>query len=77
MADVGDYWLNVDIPTRSCTLHSMGCTYETKKAETPHKGLGRLKEHGGWLSFEGPKAAEAYCRAQYPKMDFKKCGRCC
>ena len=73
---MGDYWVNVDGPLKSCTLHALGCTYEMKKAETDYKGLRRIKRDGGWLPFDNPAAAERHCGAEFSKLNFKKCRSC-
>jgi hypothetical protein len=50
-------WMNVDKPSRTCTVHQEGCAMAKSRAETPSKGVGKLKEDGGWLSFESREAA--------------------
>ena len=76
MTKVEDYWVNVDFPLRSCTLHSFGCIHEIKKADTAYKGIRTLKRDGGWLPFGSEAEAEAYCRAEFPDLAFKRCSRC-
>jgi hypothetical protein len=49
--------MNVDKPAHTCTVHQEGCAYAKSKSETPSKGIGKLKEDGGWLSFETREAA--------------------
>lgn len=44
-------WLNIDKPTRRCTMHVESCPYTNTKHETPLKGIGELKRDGGWLKF--------------------------
>jgi hypothetical protein len=64
-------WLNVDKPTKKCTLHmNDSCTYLLKKSETPYKGIGNLKRDGGWLSFADPKLASLYHQSNLPEYDF-------
>lgn|GEM_PF-5574885 len=29
-----EFWMNIDRPTKKCTIHSTGCTNVDKKAET-------------------------------------------
>lgn len=54
-------WLNIDKPTRKCTLHANSqCTHLLKKKETMYKGLGRLKRDGGWLYFGSTRVAVLY-----------------
>ena len=60
-------WLNVDKPTKKCTLHmNSSCTYMQKKSETPYKGIGHLKRDGGWLSFNDVKQATIYQETNFP-----------
>lgn len=42
----GEYWVNVDKPTKTCTIHVRGCKYENRKSETKYKGIGELKRDG-------------------------------
>ena len=64
-------WLNVDKPTKKCTLHmNSSCTYLQKKSETPYKGIGNLKRDGGWLSFADPKLAKLFHRRHLPEYEF-------
>lgn len=73
---MGVYWVNVDFPLKSCTLHALGCTYEMKKAETDYKGLRRMKRDGGWLQFDSATVAEQHCKAKFSQLSFKKCKIC-
>ena len=67
-------WLNVDKPTKKCTLHTDDCcSWVAKQTETPLKGWGRLKQDGGWLPFDDLTQAKEYCRSEYPNY---KVGRC-
>jgi hypothetical protein len=43
--------MNVDTPTRKCTIHVEGCTYEVNKKDTLYKGIAEIKRDGGWLHF--------------------------
>ena len=63
-------WLNVDKPTKRCTLHTDNrCTY-LQKRETLYKGLESLKRDGGWLSFADPKLAELYHQSNLAEYEF-------
>jgi hypothetical protein len=60
-------WLNIDIPTRRCILHTdYGCPYWKKKKETQYKGLGNLKRDGGWMSFTDTREALFYYQGNFP-----------
>jgi len=64
-------WINVDKPTKKCTLHmKSSCNYLHKKSETHYKGIGYLKRDGGWLSFPDPKLAKLYLQSYLPKYEF-------
>ena len=52
------FWVNVDKPTKTCTIHKSECGH-VLKSETPYyKGIRRLKRDGGWLSFASLEEAE-------------------
>ena len=64
-------WLNIDKPTKKCTLHmNSNCTYLQEKGETEYKGIGNLKRDGGWLSFADPKLAKQYHQSTLPDYEF-------
>jgi len=67
----GEYWVNVDKPTKTCTIHVRGCEYENRKGETEYKGIGNLKRDGGWLSFDSLKGAQDYCKERWMKQGFR------
>jgi len=58
-------WVNVDKPTKKCTVHGEGCIYERRKAETPLKGIQHLKRDGGWLAFDKLEEAKSYCEHEW------------
>jgi len=58
-------WVNIDKPTKKCTIHNKDCTFAKNKEETKLKGIGSLKRDGGWLSFKTEDAAENYCQENY------------
>ncbi len=72
------YWMNVDIPTRQCTLHRSGCTYERRKRATPYKGIGHLGRDGGWLSFSSEQEARDYFSRHFLPQgyQFVRCSYC-
>lgn len=57
-------WMNIDIPTKKCTIHS-DCVYVDKKSETKYKGILKLKRDGGWLKFKSKNDAKAYYEENY------------
>lgn len=63
-------WVNVDKPTKKCTIHSgQSCTFVKKwvpKMPTPYKSLGLpLSRDGGWIEFGKLGDAEKYCRKEF------------
>lgn len=64
-------WVNVDIPTQKCTLHTNpSCTYVIRKKETPYKGVEQIKRDGGWLAFPTVSAARNHCETHYNNYRF-------
>jgi transcriptional regulator with XRE-family HTH domain len=58
--EAGEFWLNVDRPTKKATLHfDGGCEWVRSKAPTPRKGVGALKVDGGWLQFPSEDRARS------------------
>ena len=47
----------MDKPAHTATVHKETCALAKSRAETPKRGIGKLKEDGGWLSFESREAA--------------------
>ncbi len=76
MSDAPNYWLNVDIVTKTATLHALGCTHEIDKRDTEYKGIGRLKRDGGWLGFTTRDDADRHARANLQGYKVKTCGLC-
>jgi hypothetical protein len=67
-------WVNVDKPTRHCTIHGdPTCGFAEGKTATDWKGIGEIKRDGGWLSMASVEAAEKYCKAEYPGYDISTC----
>lgn len=64
-------WLNIDNPTKKCTLHSdSNCVYLKNKEETEYKGIGELKRHGGWLEFLKETEAREFYLAKLERYRF-------
>ena len=70
MMDSETCWMNVDTPTKTCTMHRVGCRYEVGKYEIDRKGIEELKEDGGWLSFESLPHAEAHYHKTYEQRHY-------
>jgi len=58
-------WVNIDKPTKKCTIHFGNCTYVKNKKETKLKGIEELKSDGGWLSFDTIAKARHYCSSNF------------
>ncbi len=59
------FWVNVDIPSKTCTMHTTECIHTKNRRETKLKGLGVLKSDGGWLSFGTFVQTEDYCKREW------------
>jgi len=72
------FWVNVDKPTKKCIIHREGCRYEQAKTETPLKGIGELKDDGGWVSFPSRGEVENYCKREWEHKGYvvRMCGYC-
>lgn len=57
---MSNFWLNIYIPTKICTVHSDKCPFVKKIRETNFKGIGELKLHGGWLKFKSMSEINSY-----------------
>ena len=70
----GDFQVNADFPTNTCTLHAPGSTNEMNKQETSYKAVCSTKRDGGCLSFESPEADQAEGHKRFPNLAIDKCG---
>ena len=71
------FWVNVDKPTKTCTIHRRECGH-VLKSETPYKGIKRLKRDGGWFSFASAEEAEDYCKREWQTKGYiVQRGGCC
>ena len=59
------FWVNIDTPTKTCTMHTADCISTKTKRETKLKGVGLLKRDGGWLSFGTFVQTEDYCKREF------------
>jgi len=72
------FWVNIDKPTKRCVIHRDGCKYEQAKSETPLKGIGELKQDGGWVSFASIEEVENYCEREWKAEGYiVRRGGCC
>ena len=44
-------WVNIDIPTKRCTIHSETCIHVQNRRETKYKSVNKLKRDGGLAFF--------------------------
>lgn len=78
MSDKETVWVEVDIPTKTCTIHAnLECMYSIEKKETDTKGLNESKADGGWFSFGNMDEAENYCLNLKDEKGFKTIHWCC
>jgi hypothetical protein len=66
-------WMNIDIPLKTCTIHSdPNCPYIKNMAETRYKGIDHLKRDGGWLPFEHIREAKEFHLAKFDQYHWKE-----
>jgi hypothetical protein len=70
------FWLNIDKPTKRCTIHRKGCIYERNKKETPLKGINKLKQDGGWLPFLTTNEINEYFNQRWKKNNYILSNQC-
>jgi len=71
------YWLNVDVPTNTATLHADASPCADARRETDLKGRDSLKKDGGWLRFQTEAAAQGWvARELESRLTLVKCARC-
>ncbi len=75
---MSNFWLNIDIPTRICTVHSDKCSFVKKIMETMFKGVGELKRDSGWLKFKSMNEINSYFKLNFEGKGFilRKCLVC-
>lgn len=64
------FWVNIDTPAKTCTMHTSECVDVKRKRETKLKGIGLLKRDGGWLSFGTFVETENYCKRELGPKDY-------
>ena len=72
-------WLVVDYPTSKATAHIAACRYTKERTETELKGVGSLREDGGWLLFSSLESAQAFVNDPMrggPRLTFTVCADC-
>ncbi len=66
------FWLNIDKVDKLGTLHTSKCNKRIQE-ETANKGINRLKNHGGWFSFQNPKDAKEELEKLFPRFKYHEC----
>lgn len=67
-------WANVDIPTKSFTIHrDAGCRHVFQKGETPFKGREELRRDGGWIEFEKYLEARGFYSEHFAEFKLVQC----
>jgi len=69
------FWMNIDKPTKTITIHSNTCKYVVKK-ETKYKGIERERRDGGWYLIDSTLESQQFYHYSYPHFDRKRCGSC-
>jgi len=64
------FWVNIDTPTKTCTIHTENCDSSKNKKDTKLKGVGLLKSDGGWLPFGTFVQAEDYCKKEFVQSGY-------
>lgn len=68
------YWLNVDYPGRSCTVHLPSCQYEPRKGKW--KNVGSMGRDGGWMPFSDYPSLVNYKDSRFSEYDLCSCSYC-
>ncbi|MGE5372662.1 MAG: hypothetical protein ACM3QZ_11800 [Solirubrobacterales bacterium] len=69
-------WLDVDTASGICTIHgNQNCCIAGSREETPVKGVGRLRDEGGWMVFRARDEATEYCKRNFPGYNVTVCCR--
>ncbi len=69
------FWLNVDLPTQTATLHRENCIHVEPK-ETDLKGINKKKVDGGWFSFPSVGEAMRFHKVQRLSGEVQACQHC-
>lgn len=69
------FWINIDKPTKTVTIHSDTCKYVVKK-ETKYKGIERERRDGGWYTIDSTIDAQQFYYYSYPHFQRKICANC-
>lgn len=69
------FWLNIDLPTQTATLHRGDCIHAEPKA-TDLKGINEMKADGGWFSFESVGEAMRFHKTKKLSGEFHACLLC-
>jgi len=69
------FWINIDKPTKTITLHSDSCKYVLKE-ETKFKGIERERRDGGWYAIDSTIESQQFFHYIYPHFERKECGVC-
>ncbi|MCX6648639.1 MAG: hypothetical protein NTV61_04540 [Candidatus Bathyarchaeota archaeon] len=69
------FWLDVDLPTQTATLHRGECIHIEPKA-TDRRGVNEMRAEGGWFSFESAGEAMRFHKTKRLSGDVKTCLLC-
>lgn len=68
------YWLNVDFPTSTCTVHTIDCYFKPRKNK--YKGVRVLARDGGWMPFPDVVSLRKYWLSLGNRSKIHKCKIC-
>jgi hypothetical protein len=69
------FWLDVDLPAQTATLHRSECMHVFPKA-TDRRGVNKMKSEGGWFSFNSAGEAMRFHKIKRLSGDVKACLYC-
>jgi len=69
------FWVNVDRPLKTCTIHGEPCRYVSYyvrgEGKSQFKGIEESKRDGGWFSHPSIGEAEDFCQREWAPKGFK------
>jgi len=69
------FWLNIDLPTQTATLHKGDCIHADPKP-TEFKGINEMKRDGGWFNFDSVGAAMRFFKTKRLSGEVHSCLFC-
>lgn len=69
------FWLDVDLPSGTATLHRSDCLHISPKA-SERKGVNEMRADGGWFSFDSAGAAMRFYKVKRLSGEVNACLLC-